>query len=93
MMGPTGGYLVGYLLAAPLCGWLAERWDRCFFTTALAMLAGNAVIYAPGLLWPGSMIGWDKPVLKFGLIPLMPRRPSISARWAIGRHIGGALKC
>ena len=30
MMGPTGGYLLGFVLAAVLCGWLAERgWDRC----------------------------------------------------------------
>lgn len=71
--GPTGGYLLGYLMAATLCGWLAERgWDRRFWTTALAMLAGNAVIYIVGLLWLGSVIGWDKPLLQFGLIPFIP---------------------
>lgn len=73
MAGPTGGYLLGYLPAAALCGWLAERgWDRRIATTALAMLAGNAVIYAFGLLWLGSVIGWNKPVFEFGLIPFIP---------------------
>jgi biotin transport system substrate-specific component len=72
MMGPTGGYLLGFLLAATLCGWLAERgWDRNVATTALAMLLGNIVIYVPGLLWLGALVGWDKPVLEWGLTPFL----------------------
>ncbi len=72
IMGPTGGYLLGFLLAATLCGWLAERgWDRNVATTALAMLLGNIVIYVPGLLWLGALVGWDKPVLAWGLTPFL----------------------
>ncbi len=72
MIGPTGGYLVGFVLAAALCGWLAERgWDRNPLTTAAAMLLGNIVIYVPGLLWLGSVIGWDKPVFALGLVPFV----------------------
>jgi biotin transport system substrate-specific component len=72
IMGPTGGYLLGFLLAATLCGWLAERgWDRNVATTALAMLLGNIVIYVPGLLWLGALVGWDKPVLEWGLTPFL----------------------
>ncbi|MDR3495766.1 MAG: biotin transporter BioY [Ancalomicrobiaceae bacterium] len=70
MMGPTGGYLVGYALAAFVTGALAERgFDRRMSTTALAMLAGNVAIYVPGLVWLGVCIGWDKPVLALGLVP------------------------
>ncbi len=70
--GPTGGYLVGFVLAAVAAGWLAERgWDRRPATTALAMLAGNIVIYVPGLLWLGMIVGWDKPVLEWGLYPFL----------------------
>ena len=73
MMGPTGGYLAGYLPAAALAGWLAERgWDRNAFTAMLAALLAGAVIYVPGLLWLGSVAGWDKPVLAFGLYPFIP---------------------
>ncbi|MFQ5984821.1 MAG: biotin transporter BioY [Alphaproteobacteria bacterium] len=50
--GPTGGYIVGFVLAAGLVGYLAERgWDRNFWLTALAMLIGNIAIYLPGVPW------------------------------------------
>ena len=72
MLGGTGGYLVGFVFAAALCGWLAERgWDRNPITTAAAMLLGNVVIYLPGLLWLGAVVGWDKPVLAWGLTPFI----------------------
>ena len=73
MMGPTGGYLAGYLPAAALAGWLAERgWDHNAFAAMLAALLAGAAIYVPGLLWLGSVVGWDKPVLAFGLYPFIP---------------------
>lgn len=52
LLGPTGGFLMAYPLAAFVTGWLAERgWDRRYFTSALAMLAGLAVIYTGGAIW------------------------------------------
>ena len=72
MMGPTGGYLAGYVLAAAICGYLAQlNWDKRASTTALAMLLGNVAIYVPGLLWLGMLLGWDKPILEWGLIPFV----------------------
>jgi biotin transport system substrate-specific component len=72
MLGPTGGYLIGYVAAAAACGWLAERgWDRNIATTALAMIAGNVLIYACGLLWLGTLLGWDKPIFAWGLTPFL----------------------
>jgi biotin transport system substrate-specific component len=72
MMGPTGGYLLGFLVAAVVCGKLAQKgWDRRFSTMALGMVLGNAIIYAFGLAWLGTLIGWDKPVLEYGMIPFM----------------------
>ena len=72
MTGPTGGYLLGFLLAAIATGFLAERgWDRRAATTFLAMLVGNIIIYAPGLAWLGVVVGWDKPVLEWGLTPFL----------------------
>jgi biotin transport system substrate-specific component len=72
MMGPTGGYLAGFFVAAVVCGKLAQKgWDKRFSTMALGMVLGNAIIYAFGLAWLGSLIGWDKPVLQYGMIPFL----------------------
>ncbi|HUF86979.1 MAG TPA: biotin transporter BioY [Thermohalobaculum sp.] len=75
MMGPTGGYLVGFALAAGLLGWLARLgWDRSHLRMAAAMLIGNLVIYLPGLLWLGQLFaaehGWAT-VLDWGLWPFL----------------------
>ena len=72
MVGPTAGYLAGFLLAAVVVGWLAERgWDRRIGSTVLMMLIGNLVLYIPGLLWLGWLFGWDKPILEWGLTPFL----------------------
>lgn len=72
MMGGTGGYLVGFVLAAAASGWLAERgWDRNIATTALALLVGYVLIFSSGLLWLGTLFGWDKPILDWGLTPFL----------------------
>jgi len=72
MVGPTGGYLAGYILAVALVGWLAERgFDRNIFRLFSAMFVGDAVIFALGILWLGTLLGWDKPVLAWGLYPFI----------------------
>lgn len=72
MMGPTGGYLFGYLPAVVLAGWLAVRgWDRNPLSAMAAAQIAGAVIYVPGLLWLGVVLGFDKPVLQFGLYPFI----------------------
>lgn len=72
MMGGTGGYLLGYIVAAVSVGWLAEKgWDRTMLGTTLAMLIGNALIYVPGVIWLGTLFGWDKPIFEWGLTPFI----------------------
>jgi biotin transport system substrate-specific component len=72
MMGGTGGYLVGYVLAVMLMGMAARAgWDRSMGRMALAMVAANAVIYVPGVLWLGQVYGWDQPILQWGLWPFL----------------------
>ncbi len=69
LLGPTGGYLAGFAAAAFVTGWLAERgWDRRPVTAALAMLAGNAVIYLFGLSWLSRFAGVEN-ILVVGLYP------------------------
>jgi len=72
MLGSTGGYLAGFVLAAAICGHLAERgWGKTHASTAIAMLIGSMVIYIPGLAWLGFLFGWDKPILAWGLTPFL----------------------
>ena len=52
VVGPSGGYIWGFVLAAALVGYLAERgWDRNVLRTAAALFLGNVVLYVPGLIW------------------------------------------
>ena len=69
--GPTGGYLIGFVAAAFVVGWLSERgWDRRIVTTAVAMLVGNVTIYAFGLPWLANFVGWET-ALGAGLFPFV----------------------
>lgn len=71
LLGPTGGYLAGFVAAAYVTGRLAERgWDRRAGTVALAMLLGNVLLYAPGLAWLARFVGADK-ALALGLYPFI----------------------
>jgi biotin transport system substrate-specific component len=72
MLGPTGGYLAGFVVAAFVAGFLAERgWDRRWTTSFLAMFVGNAAIYLLGLAWLSRFVGADR-VAELGLVPFIP---------------------
>ncbi len=77
--GPTGGYLVGFVLAAILTGWLAQRsWDRKVVGAGVTFLAGTVVIYAVGLPWLSvalGQLGYPNDLgatLQSGLMPFVP---------------------
>ena len=69
MVGPTGGYLLGFVAAAALTGWLAERgWTRDLPRLAVMMLLGHTAIFACGVGWLALSIGWTNAVA-VGLTP------------------------
>jgi biotin transport system substrate-specific component len=73
MLGPTGGYLVGFVIAAGVVGWLAERgWDRRLVWTVLAMVAGNVAIYALGVAWLAVFLGDLQAALVNGVLIFIP---------------------
>jgi biotin transporter BioY len=71
LVGPTGGYLIGFVAAAFVVGWLAERgWTRRIWTTALAMVIGAVVYYAFGLVWLSHFVPQGQ-VVALGLQPFV----------------------
>lgn len=61
MMGPTGGYLIGFVVAAWACGWMAERgFDRSPFNSLVAMSVGHALIFVFGFAWLAQLMGFEK---------------------------------
>ncbi|MFN0073985.1 MAG: biotin transporter BioY [Chloroflexota bacterium] len=71
ILGPTAGYLVGFILAAWITGWLSERqWDRRVHTALLAMIAGQAMIYVCGLSGLARFVPAES-LLGAGVVPFL----------------------
>ena len=68
-MGPTMGYLIGFLFAAFLAGYLDLKTN--IFLIFLKLILSVSIIYILGILWLGHLIGWDKPLLELGLMPFL----------------------
>lgn len=79
LLGPTGGYIVGFVFAAALTGWIAQRsWDRKIWRAILGFLGGTVVTFAIGLPWLAFTLGLNlQQTLEGGLYPFI---------------IGGAVK-
>ena len=71
IMSPTFGYIIGFVFAAFLTGWLAEKgWDKSVKTAIVAIFLGNILIYIPGVLWLTRFVGSDN-VLATGVYPFI----------------------
>ena len=95
--GATGGYLVGFMLAAGVAGLLAERqWDRRLATAVTALLTGNVLIYAFGLPWLAHVadLGWQEtfeqglyPFVVGDLAKLYLAGALLPAAWRLVKHL------
>jgi biotin transport system substrate-specific component len=71
LLGPSGGYLMAFPLAAFATGWLSERgFDRRYLTSILAMAAGLSIIFAGGVSWLAAAVG-PQAALATGLYPFI----------------------
>ncbi|WP_157015020.1 biotin transporter BioY [Mesorhizobium xinjiangense] len=71
MAGPTGGYLAGFVVAAAIAGWAADRgWDRNPFKFFAALLVASAAILGFGFAWLAGLIGPEK-AWQFGVAPFI----------------------
>jgi biotin transport system substrate-specific component len=99
LLGPTGGYLIGFVACAGFVGWLVERGlCRNAVTGVLTMLAGSVLVYVFGAAWLGHFVsGGIQSVLVQGVLPFLPGdvlKSLIaagvvpSARWTLSRWTG-----
>ncbi len=98
LMGGTGGFLAGFVLATLILGIAATKgWDRSIWKMALALLAANVAIYVPGLLWLNQFAdGWAQtftwgitPFLIGDMMKLALAALLLPAAWAIVKRIKG----
>jgi biotin transport system substrate-specific component len=97
--GATGGYIVGFVIAAALTGYLAERgWDKRFATSVTMMLTGSVVIYACGALWLHHWLhaSWNTTLtdgvyyfVPGDLVKLYLAAAALPAAWQLVRRIRG----
>ena len=67
--GPTMGYLIGFLFAAFFAGYL--NFKTSFFSIFFKLIFSVLFIYIFGVLWLGTLIGWDKPIIELGVAPFL----------------------
>ena len=73
LLGPTGGYLWSYPVAAFLTGLLAERgWERRPHGAALAMALGSLIVLTCGSLWLSFFVGGVAQGFQKGMLPFLP---------------------
>ena len=67
--GPTMGYLIGFLAAVYLAG--SFKYNKGVLNTFLKLIFSVSFIYILGIIWLGTLIGWDKPLFKLGAQPFL----------------------
>ena len=67
--GPTMGYLIGFLSACFLAS-LIKKNDN-YFIIFIKLILSVSTIYILGVLWLGTLIGWDKPIIQLGVVPFL----------------------
>ena len=68
-VGPTMGYLVGFLFASMLCG--IFKFNKNIILNFLKLVLSVSVIYLLGVIWLGTLIGWEKPIINLGVAPFL----------------------
>jgi biotin transport system substrate-specific component len=99
ILGATGGYLIGFVVAAGIVGWLAELgWDRRLIGSIGAMIVGSLVVYGFGSVWLSLALGVDlatgiargvTPFLLFDALKVVLAAALFPAAWwVVGRRPG-----
>ena len=72
LTGPTAGYLYGMTLAAVVISWFANQgYSTSYLKSFISIIVGSAIIFTLGVLYLGSIIGYNK-AIQAGLLPFIP---------------------
>lgn len=73
LFGPTGGYIIGYIFMALVCGFFIDKWNGRFMMGFLGMVLGTAVCYLFGTVWLACQMSLTLPqALIAGVLPYIP---------------------
>lgn len=73
LFGPTGGYLIGFIFMALICGFFIEKWSAKLYLHFIGMILGTAVCYLFGTVWLAFQANMDfSAALAAGVIPFIP---------------------
>jgi len=96
LLGPTGGFLMVYPLVAGLAGWIMERGRSSFARAATAGLAGEAVLFAGGLIWLTALTHSFAQAVRFGLywfifaeVIKVMSAAALASRWRRWKKLAG----
>ncbi len=68
-IGPTMGYLIGFIFACFMAGYF--KYNSNYFLNFFKIFLSTLIIYLLGVAWLGTLIGWDKPILQLGVYPFL----------------------
>ena len=68
-VGPTMGYLLGFVFAAMICG--VFKYNKNIAANFFKLILSVSIIYFLGVIWLGTLLGWDKPIINLGVTPFL----------------------
>ncbi|MFG6357396.1 MAG: biotin transporter BioY [Acetatifactor sp.] len=90
MLGPTGGYLLGYIFLSLIAGFFISKWPAKWPLHLAGMVLGTAVLYLFGTLWLGYLV--KRPFVEALWIGVIPYIPADLVKIAIALSLGGLIR-
>ena len=94
LFGPTGGYIIGYIFMALICGFFIDKWDNRLLISLLGMILGTMVLYLFGSLWLAYQASYTLPqALMIGAVPYIPGDiVKLALAMSLGRQVRKRLQ-